>query len=124
LTAFRTSIVICVVFFAAVASDLAGASIRSATTTCPKVTGPKWVVGPLSGTKYTIVVVGASFSCGSATKWVKKFVAVTFPTAALSQKLKGPTGYRCASNPDKNRRAASGNCAISSSNAFSWIISP
>ena len=114
--------VACVSAFAV--ASIASAHPSRAATTCPKVRGPKWSVGALSGSKYAIVVVGSKFTCKNATPWVKRFIALKMPSTAFSQKLKGPVGYRCATNPDKNRRAVSGNCAKSLSDAFSWSIAP
>jgi hypothetical protein len=111
---------------AGVATAASGASPKS--TTCPPVTGVKWVLPYAphsSGTKYDLHVSGSKLTCKQAAKDVKKLVATHLRTSGPLPG--GPKGWKCIGSPDKNGHPYMGTCQPKSEgfvprDSFTWTV--
>ena len=100
-------------------------------TTCKPFVGTRWV-NPYPphevGDHYQIVVVGKSFTCASAQRYVVKFIAEKIKPLksmpAIGAVTGGPVGYKCTSGISNIHTAYQGNCLAQhptlTSSSFSW----
>jgi hypothetical protein len=123
--------------FAALCALGASASVGSpaagvpGTTTCKPFVGTKWV-NPYPphevGKHYQVVVIGKSFTCASAKRYVVKFIAEKIKplklTPGIGAVTGGPVGYKCTSGISNIHTAYQGNCLARhptpTSSSFSW----
>ena len=101
------------------------------TTSCKPFVGTKWV-NPYPphevGDHYHIIVVGKSFTCDSAKRYVVKFIAEKIKPSksmpAIGAVSGGPAGYTCTSGISNIHTAYQGNCLAThptlGSSSFSW----
>jgi hypothetical protein len=110
---------------------IANAAGLPGSTTCKPFVGRKWV-NPYPphevGNHYQIVVVGKTFTCVSAKRYVVKFIAEKIKPLksmpAIGAVTGGPAGYRCTSGISNIHTAYQGNCLARhptpTSSSFSW----
>ncbi len=108
---FRTAVPLAIVVLALASVGTAtGSKSNRGAGVCPVLSGVKWVLpyAPYtSGTKYDLHVNG-KITCGQATPYVKKLVAMHVHTNVAF--AGGPTGWTCKASASKTGLAYTGTC--------------